>query len=386
MNSEGVSAAKAYVDVVERHKQFVQKCDSIAEKFKQEEKTSKTILSDYVTMVPAAKLKDGRYVRSVTKTSPLSITEQRIQEAYLSVTADDVKDSGSVANAVVDTLNRLCENVTTTVKITKDTKGLPPTAFPIPIAPENIQEECDNMDHAAKNLKVIRKHKRQSKKATEKLKDDLIETKITPNYKETLERVVHKRPYEEVDDNNFVNEEVHHHQPAIDDDDVSWGNEAPPSPSSEKEEDLPIVKETAVEESEIEEVVVAPKYPTIHIKKPPSVVFPGEEDKTLLPERPVSTQSGIVTVEKDSVVVESDVLEEDDIQMTMVENVKRGRKPTLKEFSEILRDVLQHTRTYKLFDKNREDLMLKSIQEFKLFIENGTTVGEKMKIVRTKPT
>jgi hypothetical protein len=122
--------------------------------------------------------------------------------------------------------------------------------------------------------------------------------------------------------------------------------------------------------------------PPIVITKPPAVTLPGENDPTPLPSLPVAeTIAEEEEVEPSSTkqVVESDLVDSD-IKVRMVETTRKGRAPTLKQFSGTLNKLLKKTTNYNQFNAKREELVEKAVEQLNVFRDAGTHKSAKIKI------
>lgn len=365
MDAEGIRAAKAYVDVVDRHAKFSDECKEMENRFKSEASSAKMVLSDFTNLTPAARLPDGRLVRSVCTESVLSITESRLRGAFAGVDETKVIEHGGVLQALLSELRNRCISIKESVKITKDTKGLPPTAFPIPAAPKPIQETCANLDSAEQGLKAVRKHKRVSKRDTEVVKEDLSK-KVETAY------VTRKRP---------ATEDTPPPPPPSED------TPPPPPPSEDtppsEDDDASVMEDD--EESEEELAMERAATPPLIITKPPTVTLPGDVEATPLPQRPVHDERGVAAAIAfgNKEIVESDIVESD-IRVRMVETTRRGRSPTIKQFASTLDGLLRRVRTYKQFNDKREELTERAVEMYNEYRDRDTKTNKKLKIDKPK--
>jgi hypothetical protein len=398
MEEGGIRAAKNYVEVSERHTNFVDECKEIENKFKSEVESAKDVLAVYTSLTPAARLPDGRLVRTVTNESVLSITEERLRGAFADVNEENVVKQGGVLNAVLNALRQRCLSISESVKITKDTKGLPAKAFPIPAAPENIKAVCDDLDQAEMGIKAVRKHKRSAKKDTEAVMSDFY-SKVETAYVETARK---PPPTGSPQRRSFTRPKPQSPPRYAEDEyktesDKDEEEEMTPPPRQSKRmrqepiEQLNTPQQKKEENNEVETPHPSPSanqptedvvsYAPLVITKPPCITLPGEVTATPLPKRP--TKHEVEEIRGSKKIVESDIVDSD-IRVRMVESKRKGRSPSIKQFAGTLDKLLNRVRTYKTFNDRRLDLMEEAVEDFNTYREKGTQTSTKIKIDKPK--
>lgn len=402
MDDETIHAAKQYVDVKERHAQFERECKDIENKFKLEIDTAKSVMTVFTTVTPAARLPDGRYVRVVTTETLRKVTEPRLRGAFASLTAEHVNAQTSLFDAVLVQLRAQCVSVNETVKITTDTKGLPPAAFPIPQADEELQRACTSLEQAERGLKTVRKHKRKAKKEASDVIGGFAK-KVESAVIDDMERTPCKRARSEsiglLDEEDVASlptttARQTRERVSFSDDDCESTQEEQMYHSQSREEDVSLCAES-VDDNESDmggddergdddsengsDGEQKPRPKTYIISQPPNVTLPGEATPTYLP--PKTTTAPVVASENDTpTVIESCIVGEEDIRIKMVESVHKGRNPTVKVFSTALKKVLRGVTTYAQFNKHRGELTERAVELFNGIRSETATTTSRLKI------